>query len=207
MNKVYCSKCEAANSDDATHCTMCGHSLASPTPAAPRTLIDPGPSDRVKRIQEQRDTQHRLETRLAEIRREIFSGQHDPSVPVDTIPCPKCERRIIPQWTYTGRKYLLIVEHFGIEGHGRSRFCPLCGVDIDQYIQDLVRQVEALKRKVPFADLKPRDKAARVTSWILIAIIIVLILVLIIAIARPEKLGWPRSFGAGGVDEMCSATC
>lgn len=71
-----------------------------------------------------------------------FCGQcgsaliHQAPAAHDTMPCPKCGKSIIPQWTYTGRKFALSVSNVGIESHGKSRLCPLCGTDIDAYFHE-----------------------------------------------------------------------
>ena len=180
MTLIYCPKCDSANATDAPVCGLCGHALATgPQPKATQSI-----QLQLLHAQRLRDEKRSVERQLADIKREVFSGEHDPTTRVDTIPCPKCGRRIIPQWTYTGRKYLLVFEHFGVEGHGRSRFCPLCGVDVDQCIQEMVSRVKSLEREIAFVQLTPRGKAKEAIfdriALLLVAVLAVLFMLLFV---------------------------
>ena len=124
MQGIRCPKCNAAIPKDATLCSLCGHTL----------II------RNKRRDRLTHEKQVLEERLAQ----IFRFGSDETTEVDTIPCPNCRRKIVPQFTYTGRKYLLLVSNFGVEKHGVSRFCPLCGADIDAHIESTLRRIKEI---------------------------------------------------------------
>jgi len=165
MSAIYCPNCESANSRDAATCGMCGHSFVLGKPANSRLI-----SLKAEKA--------RLKQRLSEIQRDVIEGTHDPNAAIDTIQCPKCDRKIVPQWTYTGRKYLLVVEHFGIEGHGRSRFCPLCGVDVDLYIQELVATIKGIEKRISIVCLSPFQRLARCTPAFLGVFSLVILILL-----------------------------
>ncbi len=99
----------------------------------------------------------------------------------DTLDCPACGKSIIPQWTFLGREYMLLVGGLGVESHDKGRLCPLCGVDVDRWPieqEKFRKQREAEKaEQVRRAALTPR-KAAVEYAWDRVALLVAAIVLL-----------------------------